>query len=142
MHPHFQIWYPLTYHLFVNFFRFEVDFLQAQDVYGPNGFHFNPRPAEGAIVRNSYIDGYWMEEERDGADFPFIEGADFELRFVCGEGKYTVRYCLQILTFQVLIFQPYHPLNQFELSLVLKMDNTLHISVSLRQAVTLLGLLK
>ncbi|CAJ0599886.1 unnamed protein product [Cylicocyclus nassatus] len=42
-------------------------------------FHFNPRFGEKQIVRNSQIDGYWGEEEREGP-FPFEKKHGFDLR--------------------------------------------------------------
>eukprot|EP00992_Anisonema_acinus_P002335 TRINITY_DN10618_c0_g1_i2.p1 TRINITY_DN10618_c0_g1~~TRINITY_DN10618_c0_g1_i2.p1 ORF type:complete len:474 (-),score=115.81 TRINITY_DN10618_c0_g1_i2:75-1496(-) len=44
--------------------------INLRDAAGNILFHFNPRPEEGAVVRNSQLDGAWGAEERDGG-WPF-----------------------------------------------------------------------
>jgi hypothetical protein len=44
--------------------------------------HFNPRPQEGAVVLNSFLDGVWGKEERTRRyPFPSQHDAAFHLRF-------------------------------------------------------------
>ncbi|NXX40425.1 LEG4 protein, partial [Tricholaema leucomelas] len=41
--------------------------------------HFNPRLAEGAVVRNSLLGGAWGPEERDLPVNPFQRGCYFDV---------------------------------------------------------------
>lgn len=43
-----------------------------------NAFHFNPRFSNSCVVRNSYDNGVWGEEEKDGV-FPFREGGLYSI---------------------------------------------------------------
>ncbi|XP_023933621.1 galectin-4 isoform X1 [Lingula anatina] len=52
--------------------------------------HFNPRQSQNCVVRNTRVDGGWQEEEREGPDFPFSEGADFEVRILVRDYGYEV----------------------------------------------------
>lgn len=52
-------------------------------------FHFNPRLRESIIVRNTYQNGQWGEEEREG-DSLLKSGCDFSLKIVCEPRGYRV----------------------------------------------------
>jgi len=51
--------------------------------------HFNPRLKESIIVRNTYENGQWGDEERNG-DNPLKAGCDFTLYIVCEERGYRI----------------------------------------------------
>lgn len=66
-------------------------------------FHFNPRLNENVIVRNTYQNGQWGEEEREGGN-SLRKGSNFTLTIICedkgfevfiDEVKYTF-YCHRI----------------------------------------------
>ena len=65
------------------FWSFAIN-LQEEDDGGEIAFHFNPRPEDGVVVRNSF-DGNWQSEERDQPDFPFGSGVYFRLRIEVAE---------------------------------------------------------
>ncbi|XP_034938051.1 tectonin beta-propeller repeat-containing protein [Chelonus insularis] len=52
-------------------------------------FHFNPRLNENLIVRNTYQNGQWGDEERGGGS-PLKPGTDFSLKILCEERGYRV----------------------------------------------------
>ncbi|KAL6266845.1 hypothetical protein P5V15_003674 [Pogonomyrmex californicus] len=52
--------------------------------------HFNPRLKENIIVRNTYQNGQWGDEERNGGS-PLKAGCDFTLYIVCEECGYRIR---------------------------------------------------
>jgi hypothetical protein len=65
-------------------FRFHINFAseakynEACDV----ALHLNPRLDEGELVRNCFLNDKWWAEERSIAtDFPFAEGAVFQIVF-------------------------------------------------------------
>ncbi|XP_021947922.1 tectonin beta-propeller repeat-containing protein isoform X2 [Folsomia candida] len=47
-----------------------------------NAFHYNPRFSDACVIRNSYDNGEWGEEERDGV-FPFREGMSYTMCIEC-----------------------------------------------------------
>lgn len=51
--------------------------------------HFNPRLKENIIVRNTYQNSQWGDEERNG-DSPLKAGCDFTLYIVCEERGYKI----------------------------------------------------
>ncbi|XP_066589836.1 tectonin beta-propeller repeat-containing protein [Prorops nasuta] len=51
--------------------------------------HFNPRLRENIIVRNSYQNGQWDDEERNGMS-PLKAGSDFMLNIVCEKRGYRI----------------------------------------------------
>ncbi|XP_011065676.1 PREDICTED: tectonin beta-propeller repeat-containing protein [Acromyrmex echinatior] len=51
--------------------------------------HFNPRLKENIIVRNTYQNGHWGDEERNGGS-PLKAGCDFTLYIVCEERGYKI----------------------------------------------------
>nr|QEF51146.1 galactose-binding lectin [Mimachlamys nobilis] len=53
-------------------------------------FHFNPRPSEGTVVRNSMLGDGWGQEERECDCFPFETGAIFDAMFLCSSDEFTV----------------------------------------------------
>ena len=57
-------------------------------------FHFNPRFKENCIVRNSRINGKWMNEERDGYGMPFVPRSAFQIKIIVEPDSYQVSYCL------------------------------------------------
>ncbi|KAL6488136.1 hypothetical protein MHYP_G00047650 [Metynnis hypsauchen] len=65
--------------------RFSVDFVKGPDIV----FHFNPRFPEQTVVRNTYLEGDWGPEEREGG-FPFEEGRQFELKILVEEDVFKV----------------------------------------------------
>ncbi|OWF37600.1 galectin-4-like [Mizuhopecten yessoensis] len=65
---------------------FSLNFMSGSDF----AFHFNPRPAEGTVVRNSMLGGGWGEEERECDGFPFETGAIFDAMFLCSGDEFTV----------------------------------------------------
>ncbi|XP_033734568.1 galectin-4-like [Pecten maximus] len=65
---------------------FSLNFMCGNDI----AFHFNPRPTEGTVVRNSQLGGGWGEEERGGDGFPFETGAIFDAMFFCSNDEFTV----------------------------------------------------
>lgn len=52
-------------------------------------FHFNPRLKENIIVRNTYQNGQWGDEERNG-ESPLKTGCDFTLYIVCEKHGYRI----------------------------------------------------
>ena len=52
-------------------------------------FHFNPRLRENIIVRNTYQNGQWGDEERGGGS-PLRSGSDFTLKIICEQRGYRV----------------------------------------------------
>ncbi|XP_060077888.1 galectin-4-like [Ylistrum balloti] len=65
---------------------FSLNFMCGSDI----AFHFNPRPREGVVVRNSKLGGGWGQEERGGDSFPFETGAIFDAMFFCNNDEFTV----------------------------------------------------
>lgn len=66
---------------------------------GPNGtvdtaLHLNPRfegdPSDYVVVRNSYLDGNWGAEERDGPEFPLKPGQEFECTILATDKHFKV----------------------------------------------------
>ena len=56
-----------------------------------NPFHLSVRPNEGAIVRNTKINGVWQNEERQiSGAFPFIKGTYYDLMISKRTDKITV----------------------------------------------------
>lgn len=51
--------------------------------------HFNPRLKENIIVRNTYQNSQWGDEERNGGS-PLKAGCDFTLYIVCEEHGYRI----------------------------------------------------
>ena len=51
--------------------------------------HFNPRFLDNVIVRNTYQNGQWGDEERNGGS-PLMAGSDFTLKIVCEDGGYRI----------------------------------------------------
>lgn len=51
--------------------------------------HFNPRLKENIIVRNTYQNGQWGDEERNG-DSPLKAGCDLTLYIICEERGYKI----------------------------------------------------
>uniref|UniRef100_A0A3B3SQI2 Galectin n=1 Tax=Paramormyrops kingsleyae TaxID=1676925 RepID=A0A3B3SQI2_9TELE len=68
--------------------RFTINFKVAgsDDI----AFHLTPRVMEGVVMRNSYLEGYWGEEENDINFCPFQEGQYFEISIRCGNRRYKV----------------------------------------------------
>lgn len=52
-------------------------------------FHFNPRLRESIIVRNTYQNGQWGDEEREGESL-LKSGCDFSLKIICEPRGYRV----------------------------------------------------
>uniref|UniRef100_H3BH55 Galectin n=1 Tax=Latimeria chalumnae TaxID=7897 RepID=H3BH55_LATCH len=52
--------------------------------------HINPRVSEGIVVRNSFLNGTWGEEERDLETNPFQPGQYFDLSVRCGNYRFKV----------------------------------------------------
>ncbi len=62
--------------------------------WGPKGdlsFHFNPRFDNGAVIRNSLINGAWGAEENSGA-FPFQRVAPFTIEITCQDNAFQVKF--------------------------------------------------
>ena len=81
--------YQITDLLVINdVLSFEVNFVVGELITvhliknGDIGFHFNPRPDTGVVVRNTRQKGSWGPEERKIEEFPFIPGKQFELMFL------------------------------------------------------------
>ncbi|XP_043272116.1 tectonin beta-propeller repeat-containing protein isoform X2 [Venturia canescens] len=51
--------------------------------------HFNPRLKENLIVRNTYQNGHWGDEERGGKS-PIKAGSDFTLKIICEDNGYRI----------------------------------------------------
>lgn len=51
--------------------------------------HFNPRLKENIIVRNTYQNGQWGDEERSGKS-PIKAGSDFTLKIICEDNGYRI----------------------------------------------------
>lgn len=52
-------------------------------------FHFNPRLNENIVVRNTYQNNQWGDEERNG-ESPLRAGSDFSLIISCEDRGYRV----------------------------------------------------
>ncbi|XP_052058661.1 uncharacterized protein LOC127698939 isoform X1 [Mytilus californianus] len=60
---------------------FAINLQQDTDPQGGDiAFHFNPRPSQGEVIRNSCTGGDWQDEEKDQPHFPFEDGRSFILR--------------------------------------------------------------
>ncbi|XP_076988058.1 galectin-4 [Tamandua tetradactyla] len=57
---------------------------------GDLALHINPRMTEGAVVRNSYLNGSWGAEERNLSHNPFGPGRFFDLSIRCGMDRFKV----------------------------------------------------
>ncbi|XP_045148850.1 galectin-4 [Echinops telfairi] len=57
---------------------------------GDVALHINPRMKEGAVVRNSHLNGSWGSEERNVAHNPFRAGHFFDLSIRCGMDRFKV----------------------------------------------------
>lgn len=57
---------------------------------GDLALHINPRMNEGAVVRNSYLNGSWGSEERSLSYNPFGPGQFFDLSIRCGNDRFKV----------------------------------------------------
>ena len=57
---------------------------------GDLALHINPRMNEGAVVRNSYLNGSWGSEERSVSHNPFGPGQFFDLSIRCGNDRFKV----------------------------------------------------
>ncbi|KAM9480684.1 galectin-4-like [Clarias gariepinus] len=77
-------------------------------------FQLNPRITEGVIVRNSYIGGFWGEEEIDINFNPFMEGQYFEISIRCGEDKFKVYVNGQHMCNFYHRFQAYNQIDMME----------------------------
>nr|XP_022330659.1 uncharacterized protein LOC111128968 [Crassostrea virginica] len=53
-------------------------------------FHFNARPAQRTVVRNSYFGSWGNEETATSKEFPFYPFLYFDASFVCMEDKFAV----------------------------------------------------
>ncbi|KAG8448873.1 hypothetical protein GDO86_015808 [Hymenochirus boettgeri] len=52
--------------------------------------HINPRLNKGVVIRNSFLNGTWGEEEKVLAKMPFKQGEYFDLSLRCGEKYFKV----------------------------------------------------
>ncbi|XP_053461391.1 galectin-4 isoform X1 [Nycticebus coucang] len=57
---------------------------------GDIALHINPRMGEGAVVRNSFLNGSWGSEERKIPINPFGPGQFFDLSIRCGVDRFKV----------------------------------------------------
>jgi galectin-4 len=57
---------------------------------GDLALHINPRIGEGAVVRNSLLNGSWGSEERKLSYNPFGPGQFFDLSIRCGTDRFKV----------------------------------------------------
>lgn len=74
IHVRTYIWISRT-------FRFAINLQQDEDPQGGDiAFHFNPRPSQGEVIRNSCTGGDWQDEEKEQPHFPFDDGRSFILR--------------------------------------------------------------
>lgn len=55
--------------------RFHIELKSGDNV----ALHFNPRVTDEVVVRNSFLDGEWGEEDRENTSFPFEESEPFEI---------------------------------------------------------------
>ncbi|XP_061166319.1 uncharacterized protein LOC133175224 [Saccostrea echinata] len=70
---------------------FPINFCENEEFgNGDTLFHFNPRPNDGVVVRNSHIDGSWGPEEREQPHFPFDNGKSFSVRIDVTAEKFIV----------------------------------------------------
>ncbi|XP_017529395.2 galectin-4 [Manis javanica] len=67
---------------------FSINFKVASS--GDLALHINPRPLEGVLVRNSYLNGSWGSEERKISHNPFGPGQFFDLSIRCGIDRFKV----------------------------------------------------
>lgn len=57
--------------------RFSVNFERSKEQDIP--FHFNVRFDQRSVVRNTFTDGDWLEEDRAVESFPFMAGVSFDM---------------------------------------------------------------
>ncbi|XP_029140743.1 galectin-4-like [Protobothrops mucrosquamatus] len=69
---------------------------------GNIALHVNPRFKEGALVRNSFINGCWGSEERNIAFLPFCPGQSFQLEITY------LQNCYEVMVNGQLKFEYYH----------------------------------
>lgn len=74
-----------------NFVCYTTTFVKQKTVTDSHdvALHFNPRLRENIIVRNTYQNGHWGDEERSGGS-PLKAGCDFTLYIVCEEHGYRI----------------------------------------------------
>jgi hypothetical protein len=53
---------------------------------GGTMLHFNPRFTENHVIRNSFVDGKWGQEEKDGV-FPFRMGQSYSIYIQCSHSE-------------------------------------------------------
>jgi hypothetical protein len=80
-------------------YRFAINFKASNDdIY----FHFNARPREARVVRNSFV-GSWGREEKDCPQgFPFYPSQYFDASFVCMEDKFSVSTTRSMLLYSYM----------------------------------------
>ncbi|XP_018620136.1 galectin-4-like isoform X2 [Scleropages formosus] len=93
--------------------RFAVNFMVSgtRDI----AFHFHPRLMEGVILRNSFYEGCWGEEELEIGYNPFLEGQYFELSIRCGNRRFKVYVNGEHLCNFHHRFQPFGQVNMLEI---------------------------
>lgn len=63
--------------------KFNIDFARGNNrEVSEIALHFNPRFDQRVVVRNSYQNGRWENEERAPHTFPFFAGKDFDVLFL------------------------------------------------------------
>lgn len=67
--------------------RFHIELKSGDNV----ALHFNPRVTDEVVVRNSFLDGEWGEEDRENTSFPFEESEPFEIFISSQPDAYKVR---------------------------------------------------
>ncbi|KAK1121372.1 hypothetical protein K0M31_010666 [Melipona bicolor] len=77
--------------LSINFVCYSTMFLKQKSVMESHdvALHFNPRLKESIIVRNTYQNGQWGDEERNGGS-PLKPGSNFTLEIVCETRGYRI----------------------------------------------------
>lgn len=66
--------------------RFHIDLHSGDNI----AMHFNPRIPDQVVVRNSYLDGEWGEEDRENDYFPFEESEPFDIFISCQPDGYKI----------------------------------------------------
>ncbi|XP_066551633.1 galectin-9 isoform X2 [Amia ocellicauda] len=84
-------------------------------------FQFNPRFDENLVVRNSFLNGKWGQEERGGG-MPFHRGQPFMITLICEKQR------LKVMVNGVLVFHFSHRVQQIQKIDILEVAGDVNLS--------------
>lgn len=95
--------------------------------------HFNPRLKENIIIRNTYQNGQWGDEERNG-DSPLRTGSNFTLKIVCEARGYRIFIDDTEFTFYSHRISP-QSITHFRIKGLVTLCSVLYKSTSVRKGI-------